>query len=72
LAARTGATLVPRGEFSLAIAALGAAAGIEPDLAPLAVTYVLILAVVGPVLARLTDRAGPRPRGGKPSLLPPG
>jgi CPA2 family monovalent cation:H+ antiporter-2 len=73
LALRTGAMLVPRGEFSLAIAALGAVAGIEPNLAPLAVTYVLILAIVGPVLAKLTDRSrGPRRRGGRRSLLPPG
>ena len=49
---RSGILLVPRGEFSLAIAGLAVAAGIEPDLAPLAVAYVLILATVGPVLAR--------------------
>jgi CPA2 family monovalent cation:H+ antiporter-2 len=50
---RGGVILIPRGEFSIAIAGLGVAAGVEPKLAPLAVAYVLILATVGPVLARL-------------------
>ncbi len=53
---RTGTTLVARGEFSIVIAGLGAAAGIQADLAPLAAAYVLLLAILGPVLAR-TDRA---------------
>jgi monovalent cation:H+ antiporter-2, CPA2 family len=53
---RAGATLVSRGEFSIVIAGLGVVAGIESDLGPLAAAYVLILAVVGPLLARV-DRA---------------
>jgi monovalent cation:H+ antiporter-2, CPA2 family len=49
---RAGVLLVPRGEFSIVIAGLGSA--IEPGLAPLSAAYVLLLAVIGPVLARLT------------------
>lgn len=45
-----GATLVPRGEFSIVIAGLGGA--IEPRLGALSAAYVLILAIVGPLLAR--------------------
>ncbi|HEY6968501.1 MAG TPA: cation:proton antiporter [Candidatus Angelobacter sp.] len=48
---RAGMELVARGEFSIVIAGLGA--GIEPGLAPLAAAYVLFLAVLGPILARL-------------------
>jgi len=47
---RAGAALVPRGEFSIVIAGLGAAA--EPQLAPLAAAYVLFLAILGPFLVR--------------------
>lgn len=46
-----GATLIPRGEFSIVIAGLGAAA--EPRLAGLAAAYVLITAMVGPVLVAI-------------------
>ena len=53
--ARAGTTLIARGEFSIAIARVGVAAGLEPELGPLSVAYVLILAVVGPILARLSD-----------------
>lgn len=48
---RAGAALVARGEFSIVIAGLGASA--EPQLGPLAAAYVLFLAVLGPVLARV-------------------
>lgn len=48
---RAGLVLVPRGEFSIVIAGLGAA--IEPELAPISAAYVLLLAVAGPFLARL-------------------
>jgi CPA2 family monovalent cation:H+ antiporter-2 len=52
--ARTGTTLVARGEFSIVIA--GLAAGASPtDLPAVAAAYVLILAVSGPVLARYAD-----------------
>jgi CPA2 family monovalent cation:H+ antiporter-2 len=48
---RAGMALVARGEFSIVIAGLGAAA--EPRLGPLAAAYVLFLVVLGPVLVRL-------------------
>ena len=41
-----------RGEFSVVIAELGIAAGLEPRLGPLAAGYVLILAIAGPLLMR--------------------
>lgn len=49
---RAGTALVARGEFSIVIAGLGTAAGVEADLAPVAGAYVLILAVLGPLLAK--------------------
>jgi CPA2 family monovalent cation:H+ antiporter-2 len=48
---RAGMVLVARGEFSIVIAGLGAS--LEPRLGPLAAAYVLFLAVLGPILARL-------------------
>ena len=44
-----------RGEFSLAIAELAIAGGLVADLAPLTVTYVMIMAVVGPTASRLVE-----------------
>ena len=38
------------------IAGIAVASGAEPDLGPLAAVYVLLLAVAGPVLARVVDR----------------
>jgi CPA2 family monovalent cation:H+ antiporter-2 len=52
---RAGVALIARGEFSIAIAGIGAAAGLERDLAALAGAYVLILAVAGPLAARVID-----------------
>jgi CPA2 family monovalent cation:H+ antiporter-2 len=53
---RAGAALVARGEFSIVIAGLALTSGaLNPALAPLATVYVLIMAVVGPVLARVMD-----------------
>jgi CPA2 family monovalent cation:H+ antiporter-2 len=48
---RAGTALVARGEFSIVIAGLGVA--IEPRLGPLSAAYVLLMAIVGPLLARL-------------------
>jgi K+:H+ antiporter subunit KhtU len=47
---RAGMALVARGEFSIIIAGLGAA--LEPSLEPLATAYVLMMAILGPLLAR--------------------
>ncbi|GLY99274.1 cation:proton antiporter [Actinoplanes sp. NBRC 103695] len=52
---RAGLALMPRGEFSVVIAGLAVASGLEPELAPLATAYVLITVVSGPMLARLPD-----------------
>ena len=64
---RAASVLVARGEFSIAIASLGVAAGLQPELGPLTATYVLVLAVVGPILARFVDLATTtRPRADAP------
>jgi CPA2 family monovalent cation:H+ antiporter-2 len=52
---RAGVALVARGEFSIAIAGIGAVGGVEPDLAALAGAYVLVMAVTGPLLARAVE-----------------
>ncbi|GAA3344042.1 cation:proton antiporter [Amorphoplanes nipponensis] len=54
---RAGLALMPRGEFSIVIAGLAVASGVEPELAPLATAYVLITVVSGPMLARMSDYA---------------
>jgi CPA2 family monovalent cation:H+ antiporter-2 len=56
--ARAGTALVARGEFSIVIAGLAVTSGaVIPQLAALATTYVLLMAVLGPVLARLAEPA---------------
>jgi CPA2 family monovalent cation:H+ antiporter-2 len=52
---RTGFGLTPRGEFSIVIASLAVTAGVEPQLAPLATTFVLITVIAGPLLAKVPD-----------------
>lgn len=49
---RAGVLLIARGEFSIAVATIGVSAGAEADLAPMAATYVLLLAVIGPLVSR--------------------
>ena len=49
--------LIARGEFSIVIAGLGGA--VEPRLGPLAAAYVLLLAILGPVLARVMEQLAP-------------
>ena len=49
---RAGMELVARGEFSIVIAGLGA--GVEPQLRPASAAYVLFLAILGPLLARVS------------------
>jgi CPA2 family monovalent cation:H+ antiporter-2 len=53
--ARAGAALLPRGEFSIVIAGLAVAAGVDSRLASLAAGYVLIMAISGPLLARAAE-----------------
>ena len=49
-----------RGEFVLILATLAAAHGLDPRLTPFAGLYVLIMAIIGPVLAVNSERAGAR------------
>ncbi|WP_294565240.1 cation:proton antiporter [uncultured Arthrobacter sp.] len=54
--ARAGSALVARGEFSIVIAGLAVASGaVVPEIAALATTYVLIMAILGPILARIAE-----------------
>ncbi|MEV1294603.1 cation:proton antiporter [Pseudonocardia sp. NPDC049635] len=54
--ARAGAALVARGEFSIVIAGLAVGYAAVPDeLSALATAYVLIMAMVGPILARSVE-----------------
>lgn len=53
---RAGTALIARGEFSIVIAGLGVAAGLDAELGALAAGYVLILAVFGPLATRYSDR----------------
>lgn len=54
--ARAGAALVARGEFSIVIAGLAVGyAAVDERLAALATTYVLLMAVIGPVAARVVE-----------------
>ncbi len=54
--ARAGAALVARGEFSIVIAGLAVASGaVDPRLAALATAYVLLMAVLGPIMARVVE-----------------
>jgi CPA2 family monovalent cation:H+ antiporter-2 len=55
---RAGLTLTARGEFSIVIAGLGVSAGVQSRLGPLAAAYVLLLAILGPVLARFAGPIG--------------
>ncbi|WP_280493756.1 cation:proton antiporter [Nocardia asiatica] len=54
--ARAGAALVARGEFSIVIAGLAVSAGaMNGQLTALASTYVLLMAVLGPIAARVVE-----------------
>ena len=61
---RAGSLLVARGEFSIIIAELGVEGGVEGQLAPMAAAVVVGLAVLGPVMVRLSadqpSATGPR------------
>ena len=59
---RTGATLIAHGEFSIVIAGLAVSSGQPARLGALAASYVLLLAVAGPLAARVADPIGWRLR----------
>jgi CPA2 family monovalent cation:H+ antiporter-2 len=52
---RAGILLVARGEFSIVIAGLAASVPGGGQLKPLAATYVLIMAIAGPIAAKVVD-----------------
>jgi len=51
-----GLTIVSRGEFSIILANLAKAGGLLPLLQPFAALYVLILAIIGPLLTKESER----------------
>ncbi|WP_081652671.1 cation:proton antiporter [Nesterenkonia massiliensis] len=51
-----GLMLVSRGEFALILATMAAAANLDPRLTPFAGLYVLVLAILGPILATYGPR----------------
>lgn len=51
-----GLTIVSRGEFSIIIANLGIAGGLSATLKPFAALYVLILAILGPLVTKESKR----------------
>jgi len=55
---RAGAVLVARGEFSIVLAGLGVSAGLQSGLGPLAAAYILLSALLGPILARVAEPVG--------------
>jgi len=51
-----GLTIVSRGEFSIVLANLAQSGGLLPILQPFAALYVLILAILGPLLTKESKR----------------
>ncbi|MDW3220893.1 MAG: cation:proton antiporter [Acidimicrobiales bacterium] len=72
---RAGTILIARGEFSIVIASLGAGLADGEDLGTLAAAYVLITAVLAPLITRYADRLaglGPGPLRRRPvGVTPP-
>ena len=69
--ARAGAALIARGEFSIVIAGLAVGyATVDDMMTALATTYVLLMAVIGPVAARLVEPAARWVRTRRPSPAP--
>jgi CPA2 family monovalent cation:H+ antiporter-2 len=69
--ARAGAELVARGEFSIVIAGLAVATAAVPgEVAALATVYVLIMAILGPIAARVVEPIARRVRRGAPAQAP--
>jgi monovalent cation:H+ antiporter-2, CPA2 family len=69
--ARAGAALIARGEFSIVIAGLAVGAtAVDDRMTALATTYVLLMAVIGPVAARLVEPAARWVRARRPTTAP--
>jgi monovalent cation:H+ antiporter-2, CPA2 family len=56
---RAGATLIPRGEFSVIIATLAVAGGVTAQIAPLTASYVLLTIALAAAVQKLPDRLVP-------------
>jgi CPA2 family monovalent cation:H+ antiporter-2 len=52
---RAALSLIPRGEFSIVLAGLAVAAGLESELGALAACYVMLLAIAGSLAMRYAD-----------------
>lgn len=52
---RSGLTLMPRGEFSIILAGLAVANGVDSAILPFAATYMLITVIASPLMVRFTD-----------------
>ncbi|GAA2344806.1 cation:proton antiporter [Saccharopolyspora halophila] len=64
---RAGAALVARGEFSIVIAGLAVTSGaVQDELAALATAYVLLMAILGPMAARVVEPLARKLLPGKP------
>jgi CPA2 family monovalent cation:H+ antiporter-2 len=55
---RAGTVIIARGEFNIVIA--GLASSVEPALSPLSAAYVMLMAVGGPIIARIAEPAAER------------
>ena len=60
---RAAVALIPRGEFSVVVAALAVSAGARAELGPLTACFVLLTIGVGAFASRLPDRLRPQPGG---------
>jgi len=58
-AANIGFTTLGRGEFSLILATLAATPGLDPRIGPFVALYVLVLAILGPLLAARSSALAP-------------
>jgi CPA2 family monovalent cation:H+ antiporter-2 len=58
---RAAVALIPRGEFSIVIAALAVAAGVDKRIGPLAAGYVLLTIIVAAAVQHLPDRLSATP-----------
>jgi len=59
---RTAVALIPRGEFSVVVAALAVGAGAEARIGPLTACFVLLTIGIGAAVSRLPDRLSNVPR----------
>ena len=57
---RAGTVLIARGEFSIVIAGIAVASGVDATIGPVAAAYVLLLAIGGPLIARVADPVAKR------------